>query len=328
MQEDVVIGHDHPRRHSDMDKFSRGLAKSLNARYVNVELKTFPDNEVRPTLKIKSKGQIEGKNVLLVSRTNRYEPRPNDAIIELGLTVNNLVDMKAGSIDVVMPYMFYARQDKAFLKGEPASLSYIAKLYQTWTGDVDNLITMNSHLYGKPRDLGQVFSKLKIHKPKVHDLSCSGLFAEYFRKKELKDPVIITPGAKELAEELSEKMGIPYENLKKPRDRSTGEITMEAPKTDLEGKRVILLDDVSASGGTIMRAYGHVRRAGGIVTVALPHFMTWEGIGSVYELVKIGEMGKVVTTDSLDSYTSSGGFLDCFEELSTVPLFSDYIRKL
>ena len=322
MKEDVVVGH---------DEFSKKLAKKLEAKYINVNLHVFPDNEIKPTLEIRSIKEIEGKDILLVSRTNRFNPRPNDAIIELGLTAKNLKIKGARKIDVLMPYMFYARQDESFRRGEPESFSYITDLYQNWINDegilldggiVKNLITLNSHLYGKTIGIDYFFS----NKINIHDLSSSKLFADHFRSKELKDPVIITPGAKEIASELSDQLNIPYENLKKKRNHKTGRITMEPPKTNLKDRDAIIFDDMTATGNTILEAYGLACKTDALGKyIALPHLMARKGIDSLCDLVELG-IYEVVTTDSFDngSWYNKGSLT----ELSTVPLFSEYIKKL
>ncbi len=316
MKEDVVVGH---------DEFSKKLARSLKAKYINVNLHTFPDNEIKPILNIKSESEIDGKNILVVSRTNRFEPRPNDAIIELGLTVKNLTSLGAEKIDILMPYMFYARQDESFQKGEPESLAIIANLYENWLSrwkKVENLITMNSHLYKKEKRVYEYFPG----NIKAHDISSSKLFANHFRSKKLRDPVIISPGAKEIAWELASYLKIPYENLKKPRDHKTEKITMEPPKIKLKDRDVIIFDDVTATGNTVLEAYGLACKADALGKyIALPHLMARKGIDSLCDLVDLG-IYEVVTTDSFDngSWYNNG----LLTELSTVPLFSDYIKKL
>lgn len=301
------------------DDFSRNLAKELEAEYVNVKLHIFPDNEIKPTLEIKTNDEIRGKDVLVVSRTDRFEPKPNDAIIELGLTVKNLSFLDADKIDILMPYMFYARQDESFQKGEPESFSIITGLYENWLGrfqKVRSLITMNSHLYGKEEDINDFFTK----KIKPHDINSSGLFADYFKSKKLKNAVIISPGAREIAKELSEQLKIPYESLDKPRNHKTGEIKLEHPKINFKNRDVVIHDDLASSGGTIEETVDLVYETQPRnVYVALPHLLTEKGIERVCNLGV-----DVVTTDSLDS----GKRYKRFTELSTVPLFSNYIRKL
>jgi ribose-phosphate pyrophosphokinase len=324
MVEYAVVGRYFSEFHQD-GNFAKSLAKNLDAQYVGVKLATFPDNEIKPVLNIKSKDDLKGRNVIIVSRTDKYNPRPNDAIIELGLTVKNVASLGANKIDIVMPWMYYSRQDESFVKGEPSSLPYIASLYEGLSNQqcpIENLITLNSHVWGKSRPLKESFSSIN-----VHDLSSSGIFADYFSKKNLSNTVILSPGARELAKELSDKLEVPYENLRKPRSHRTQRIKMYPPKTDVEGKDVIILDDLSSSGGTVLKAVEIAKRKkANIMNIALTHFMTWEGISKVCEFVG---PGKVVTTDSLDSTYLKHYMRDygC-DELSTTSMFSNYIKKI
>ena len=315
MKEDVVVGH---------DDFSRNLAKELDAQYVNIKLHVFPDNEIKPTLQIRSEDELKYKEVLLVSRTNRFDPRPNDAIIELGLNVRNLKDLGTNNVDIVMPYMFYARQDESFQTGEPRSFQHIEKLYQRWLQEdppsdalmVDRIFTINSHQYGKSEPLQLFFEGINIY-----DWSPSKLFAEHFKAKKLKEPLVVVPGPEKLAKELSEQIDADYEALAKERDHRTGKIALAKSKTSFKDRDVIVYDDVTSTGGTVKAAVDFVNETDPHrVYVALTHLIGRNGTENVCDL-KIDE---VVTTDSLES----GKEYKPFVELSTVPLLSEYIRKL
>ncbi len=324
MAEYVVVGRGH---------FSRKLADELDASYVGVKLKRFADNEIKPTIMLKRDEGLEEKSVIVVSRTNRYDPRPDDAIIELGFNVKNIASRGAEKIDIVMPWFFYSRQNRTYQPGESASLSFVADLYEKWMNSdkcpIENIVTVNSHIYCKDHPLNEFFSDIKSG-IKVHDLSSTGLLADYLRTKGL--DAIISPGAGEIAKELSGVLEIPYENLKKHRDHRTSKIKMEPPKMDLKRKDTIILDDLSASGDTILKACDLAFKAGANVKyIALPHLMANAGIKNICKYADSSNI-RVVTTDSMDSNSPmryvDKSHKDRYVELSIVPMISSCIKRL
>lgn len=303
MEEDVVVGH---------DDFSKELAEKLGSKFINLDVHNFPDNEIRPTLQIKTEDEVKGKSVLIVSRTDRNYPTPNDALVELGLTADNLSELGAPRIDVLMPYIFYARQHGVFQMGEPASFSSFAKFCKNL--GVSNIITLNSHLYSKTRGINGFFENVK-----THDLPSSKIFAEYLKTKNLKNPVVISPGARRMNEELSGYLNAGHENLEKPRDHKTGDVEVPTPTLRLKNRDVVVYDDIVESGGTIEPTYRLVKsKKPRKVYIAVTHLLT---MGGVDRLCGLGA-DEVITTDSLNSNDLG------FTQLPTVPLFSDYIRKL
>lgn len=311
MKEDVVVGR---------DDFSRKLAEKLGARFVNLEVHKFPDNEIKPTLEIKSENDIKNKNTLVVSRTDRFNPNPDSAIIELGLTVRNLNHLEAEKVDILKPYMSYGRQDDSFGLGEPSSFWDLARLYERWFKDFGefegNLITINSHRYGKKNGISSFFRSMK-----VHDLSPSETFGKYFRNKKLKNPIVVVPGPVKMAQELAQSIGSEYEAFNKSRNHKTDRITFEHPKSNFRDKTVIIYDDVTATGGTVADTIDIVSETDPRkVYIALTHLISEKGIEKVCGL----GADEVVTTDSFDS----GKAYRKFTQLSTVPLFSEYIRRL
>ena len=299
------------------DEFSRKLAEQLNTKALSFHVIIYPEGEIKPTLELSSTKEVEGKKVLVVSRTDRFDPKPNDLITETELVVHTLKELGASRIDIFMPYMFYARQDKMFLLGEPVSLAAKAEQFESW--GISNLFTFNSHLFSKEDvSLQDYFNRIK-----VHDISAAKIFSDYLQTMNLVDPFVLGPdeGSKKMVSELARYLNAEYGFLKKERDRVSGKIKIETPDflNNLKGRDIVIYDDLTATGGTVSKVYEiikdcEVKR----VFVCLVHLLTENAIKKLKNI----SFDEIITTDSL------AGKTDDFTELSLIPSISEYISSL
>ncbi len=283
------------------DDFARQMADELNMEFVKVNTSIFPDSEIKPL--IENDDRIKGNKILLVIRTDRFRPSINDSIMKIYFICRTLKN--AEEVNLFLPYMFYSRQDKKFLPGEPESFSDIAQFYENL--GIKNIFTVNSHLYGKEKSLQDYFMRIKIH-----DISPSEMFAEYLKKKNLKNPIVLGPGAGPavMVKELAEMLNAPYECLVKERNHRTQHIFMRPPKTDLKYRDVIIYDDVAASGETIIRTFKLAKKfKPNRIFIVVSHLLTKEGIKKLYKL----NSSEIITTDSFASEATTK-----FKELSLV----------
>ena len=301
MKIDLILGE---------DDFAKEIAEKLNTEFVRINSFVFPDSEIKPV--IENENKIKGNKVLVVIRTTRFKPSINDCIMKIYFICKLLNELKVGEINLFLPYMFYSRQDKKFLPGEPESLSNIAGLYEEL--GVKNIFTVNSHLYGKEILLQNYFKKIKIH-----DLSPAKIFAEYLKDKKLKNPTVLGPGTGPavMVKELSKMLNASYECLEKERDHKTQQIVMKPPQSNLENRDVIIYDDVAATGGTIIPVFELAKKfKSNRIFIALSHLVTKNGIEKLYNL----NSSEVVTTDSFVSEEPIR-----FTELSMITLVDNLI---
>lgn len=306
---DIVIGK---------DDFAEELAKRLKAELIKTEEKTFVDGEKRPRLLLKSDDQIKGKNVLLVVRSNRYKPSPNDSLIETYLLLKEIKELGAKRIGLLWPWALYSRQDEKFRAGEPLSLKYVAELIEDC--GVTDFYTVYSHIYKKPAPLKEFFSP----KTKVHDISPAKLFVEYFKRKDLKDCVVVTPDEKGegRVKEISEPLNCEIKCLSKTRNPETGQIKIEFGNLDVGGRDVIIKDDIATTGGTIIDTFNGIKKMGPRkVYIALVHLLTLEGIKKLHDL----KTEEIITTNSFVNEMEQPKY---FTELNLVPLLADYLMKI
>jgi ribose-phosphate pyrophosphokinase len=234
----VVLG---PASHD----LGRKVAEILKARIVSIVFKTFPDGESY----LRLEGNVKGEEVVIVQTTG---PPQDVHIVQLFLMVNAAKDLEAKRVTAVVPYLAYARQDKRFLSGEAISIETFIKLIEA--SGTDRFLTVNIHMEG-------VLKKFRIP---TENLSAITLLAEHFKKKGLAGAFSLAPdkGALELAKEANKVLDGGCGWLWKERDRLTGEIRVEEKRFDVEGRDVIVFDDIISTGGTIAAAVKMLKMQG------------------------------------------------------------------
>lgn len=246
-----------------------------------IENRRFSDNEIY--LRIKS--SLKGETCTVIHST--YS---NDALTELFLLLDLVGDLGSGSITAVIPYMGYARQDKRFREGEALSAKTMLKIIDQFT---DTIITLNCHFLN---DSGE----LTFHGIKIRNLDAFPLLGKYFRDK-TRDPVLIAPdkGAVNQVKKASNVMGCEFDYLEKTRI-SDHEVEFALKKLDVEAKDAIILDDMIATGGTVIEASRFLRSQGArTVSVGCVHGVFSEGIGKIRESVD-----ELVCTDTINTKAS------------------------
>ncbi len=205
------------------------------------DIRRFPDGEVYCRIL----EPIEDEDVILVQSTY-----PDNNAIETLILASLAKDLGASSVTGVIPYYGYARQDMVFNEGESFTARTMARHLQL---SMDNMVCINLH---KERTLEQ-FTTVENRT----NVSVMGEIGTYL--KGLDVDFILSPdmGAIGYAKEAAEAAGCDYNNLEKT--RIDGETVKMSPKElDVDGKIVAIVDDIIATGGTILRAQEALRAQG------------------------------------------------------------------
>ena len=185
---------------------------------------------------------VRGADVFLVQTAT---DQVNEDYMELFIMIDALKRSFAKNIHVIIPHYGYARQDRVASPREPISAKLMASLVAA--AGADHVILMHCH-----SDQTQGFFPFP-----VDNLHPRKLFAEYIKKKNLKDIVIVAPdaGAAKEAGRLARLLDAPIAVLTKERPRfNVAEVTSVVG--DVEGKTCILYDDMIDTAGSVCAAHG------------------------------------------------------------------------
>lgn len=228
------------------------VASELGVKYSKVECSKFPDGELYVRL------MDEPEEPVVVFQSGY--PKQNDALIELILTLDALHEHGANAT-VVLPYYPYARQDKIFRKGEALSARAIGRMLAKYY--VEQIITVDAHFYRRS-------GWFREYGVKIWNVSASKyMLASVLRITHVKWPVVVAPdfGAIPMVQEFNAKVMV-FRKRRADYAKNGGEIFREVEKMEseveigLEGKDVIVLDDMISTGGTMARAIMEVRKRG------------------------------------------------------------------
>lgn len=254
------------------------IAKSLQAQLAVAGLRIFSDGESSIRL-----GKVQ-KNCIIVQSTH---PPTDRHMMQLLMMAKKCMDDGAQEVCAVIPYLAYARQDRAFLEGEVVSIALVAKLFETI--GIKHVITVDIH------------SQLAMsYFQSIQNVSSIRLLADYAANLKLPDPIAVSPdaGGANRAKEFARHLNIDFISLKKSRHRLTGEVTIdESIGVDLSKRDAILIDDIISSGGSVIKAAEILRKLGvGRVYAMCAHALL---IQDAAEKIKSAGVNDIISTNSV-----------------------------
>lgn len=220
---------------------NRALAEEI-AKVIGVELgknsvTRFSDGEIQ----INIEESIRGCDVFVIQSTSGPV---NEHLMELLIMIDALKRASAKTINLVMPYYGYARQDRKARAREPITAKLVANLLET--AGATRVITLDLHA---PQIQG--FFDIPID-----HLMGVPILGEYFKTKKFdKDIVIVSPdhGGVTRARKLAERLKAPIAIIDKRRPRPNVAEVMNIVG-NIDGKIAILIDDIIDTAGTITLA--------------------------------------------------------------------------
>ena len=227
---------------------NKELAKEI-ADFVGVELsccevKRFADGEVQ----INIDESVRGHAVFIIQSTHKPV---NENYMELFIMMDALKRATAQSINVIMPYYGYSRQDRKAAARQPISAKLMADLLQV--AGADRVLCMDLHA-----DQIQGFFNIPID-----NFRALPILAEYFDNKQLSDIVVVSPdhGGTTRARRLAEALNAPIAIIDKRRPRPNVAQVMNLIG-EVEGKNAIIIDDMVDTAGTLVAAVNVLKQKG------------------------------------------------------------------
>jgi len=210
----------------------------------------------------------------------------NDDLMELFIVIDAMKRASAQSITAVIPHFGYARQDRKAASREPISARLVANLLET--AGADRVVTVDLH-----SDQIQGFFNIP-----VDTLTSLPLFADYLNEKKLKDVVVVAPdtGRAKVAKKLADRLGAELAILHKVRaEHHKSAVTHVVG--DVEGKTVIITDDMIDTAGTITSGVEALKKAGCNQDI---YIIATHGLfsGPAVERMTAAKFKEVVVTDT------------------------------
>ncbi len=257
---------------------ANNIAKRLQAELTVASLRIFSDGESSIRL-----GKVHNKCIIVQST---YPPTDRH-LIQLLMMVKRCTEDGAQDVCAVVPYLAYARQDRAFIEGEVVSIALVAKLFETM--GVKHVVTVDIH------------SQLAMsYFQSIQNVSSVRLLAEYASNMKLRNPIAVSPdaGGTTRANEFGRHLDIEVISLKKSRHRVTGEVTIDDKiDEDIADRDAILIDDIISSGGSIIKAAGVLRSLGvGKIYAMCAHALLIQGAA---EKIKSAGVHDIISTNSV-----------------------------
>ena len=230
--------------------FATKLAKELGTCLGKAQIELFPDGEIGAQIL----ENVRGRDVFVVQSIAK---KPNFYLMELLILIDALKRASARSIVAVIPYFGYARQDRKDKGRVPITAKLVANLLET--AGVTRVITMDLH-----SEQIQGFFDIP-----VDNLYAQSLFAEKVKTLGMKNPVVCAPdvGSAKLARLMANQLGADFAIVDKQR-MNAKEVETHALIGDVQGRDVVLVDDICSTGTTLKKASEVVKKAGAVRVIA------------------------------------------------------------
>ena len=290
---------------------NRPLAQKI-ADYVGVDLgklsvDRFSDGEIQ----INIEESIRGDNVYVIQSTSAPV---NDNLMELLIMIDALRRASANTINVVLPYYGYARQDRKTRSREPITAKLVANMIEH--AGADRVLALDLHA-------AQIQGFFDIP---VDHLMGAPLLADYFIANGVaEDAVVISPdhGGVTRARALAEFLKAPIAIIDKRRPRANVAQIMNIIG-DVRGKKCIMLDDMIDTAGTITLGSKALMEQGATeVYAAATHAVL---SGPAIERLEKSPLKEVVVTDSIK--LTPGKQIDKIKQVSVAPLIGSAIKRI
>lgn len=220
------------------------IAEYLGVPLGLAKVKRFADGEIA----IEIGESVRGADVFILQST--CSP-VNDNLMELLIMIDAMRRASAARITAVMPYYGYARQERKSKARDPISAKLVANLIEA--AGADRLVTIDLHAAA----IEGFFDIPVDHLPGVP------LLAEYYKNMEDKNMVVVSPdvGGVVRARNMAKRLGVDLAIVDKRREAANQAEIMNVIG-DINGKNVIMVDDMIDTAGTIAKGAQALRDMG------------------------------------------------------------------
>lgn len=270
----------------------------------------FPDSE----LLVKLDEDVRGRDCFIILST--CEP-VNDNLVELLIFIDCLKRASASRVTVVTPYFGYARQDRKDEGRVPITAKLVANIITA--AGADRVLALDLHAAQL-----QGFFDLP-----VDHLSATPVFFDYFNsiREELGEVCLVSPdvGNMKVAERMQNLLGGDFALINKRRV-SGSEIKVQNLIGSVQGKSVLMIDDIISTGSTVCEAARLVMDHGATQVIAAATHAVFAGLAA--ERLAEAPISRLVVTNSIPCDARSEPVRHKIVELCVGPLLGDAIHRI
>jgi len=283
---------------------AQDIAKYLDMPLSGATINRFSDGEIN----IQISESVRGKDVYIIQPT--CAPA-NANLMELLIMVDALKRSSAKSITAVIPYYGYARQDRKAAPRVPISAKLVADMLEV--AGVTRVVTIDLHA-------SQIQGFFNIP---VDNLYGASLFIDYIKAKNFANPIIASPdiGGVARARYFASKLGLDMVIVDKRREKANVAEVMNIIGS-VEGKDVILIDDMIDTAGTMVKGAKALKENGATSVMACCTHPVLSG--PAFERIESGDIDELIVSDTIPLSKESSKI----KVLSTARLLGEVIRRI
>ena len=284
-------------------KISQHLGVPLSGR----DISHFPNDN----LFVRLHNSVRGQDVYVIQTTSRPVHRN---LMELLIMMQTMRLDSAGRITAVVPYLCYARSDKTDKPRVPITARLVADMIEI--AGADRYMTLDLHA-------GQIQGFFNIP---VDNLFATKVLLEYMKKTYQDNTVVVSPdtGGVERARAFGKRLGASLAIIDKRRE-GPNEAQVMNIIGNVEGKRVIILDDMIDTAGTVLQGVNALKEAGALeVSVCCTHPVL---SGPAIERIESAQIKEVLVTDTIP-LSDIAAKCKKIKVLSVSGLLSEAVRRI
>ena len=289
-------------------ELAQKIADYIGVNVANCQVTTFSDGEISVNIN----ETVRGCDVFVVQSTNNPV---NENLMELLIMIDALRRASAGRITAVIPYYGYARQDRKAKARDPITAKLVANIITA--AGADRVLTMDLHA-------AQIQGYFDI--PLDHLLGGS-LLANYFNKKNIEDLVVVSPDlgsvtrSRKFANQLDGEVPLAIIDKRRPKANVCEVMNLIG---DVNGKNVIMLDDMIDTAGTITNAANALKEFGAKdIYACCTHAVL---SGPAIERIENSAISELIVLDTIRLPKEKE--IDKIKVLTVAEMFGEAIKKI
>ena len=287
-------------------QLAENICKELNVPFGCCEVGQFSDGEIFVNID----ETVRGADVFIIQPTCTPV---NENLMEILILLDAFKRASAGRINAVIPYYGYARQDRKTKAREPITAKLVADLLTV--AGTERVVSMDLHA-------GQIQGYFNIP---VDHLSGVPILAEYFKNMVDRETVIVSPdlGGVTRTRNFANLLDLPIAIIEKRRPKANVSEVMNVIG-DIEGKDVIIVDDIIDTAGTVTKAASVLKSFGAKSVYACATHPVLSG--PAVKRIEESEIEKFIITDTIPLPEENK--IDKIDVVSVAPIFAEAIRRI